>query len=65
MTVNLALIAHQLTDAELLVALRIDRNRANLAALGATLPLDLISIKRTPIGLMERDSVRPHYPTAG
>ena len=63
MTVNLALISHQLTDAELLVALQIDRNRANLAALGATLPLDLLTIKRTLIGLMERDFVRPHYPT--
>ncbi len=61
MTVNLVLISHQLTDAELLVALQIDRNRANLDALGATLPLDGLTIKRTLIGLMERDFVRPDY----
>ena len=65
MTVNLALISHQLTDAELLVALQIDRNRANLDALGATLPLDSLTIKRTLIGLMERDFVRPDYPRGG
>ena len=62
LTVNLALISHQLTDAELLVALQIDRNRANLDALVATLPLDALTIKRTLIALMERDFVRPHYP---
>lgn len=61
MTVNLALISHQLTDAELLVALQIDRNRASLDALYAKLPLDALTIKRTLIGLMERDFVRPDY----
>ena len=64
MTVNLALISHQLTDAELLVALQIDRNRANLDGLGASLPLDTLTLKRTLIGLMERDFVRPDYPRA-
>lgn len=64
MTVNLALISHQLTDTELLVTLQIDRSRANLDALGATLPLDSLTIKRTLIGLMERDFVRPDYPRA-
>lgn len=62
MTVNLALVSHQLTDAELLVALQIDRNRANLDALRTSLPLDPLTLKRTLIGLLERDFVRAEYP---
>lgn len=65
MTVHLALICHQLTDAELLVALQVDRNRANLDVLLSSLPLDSLTVKRTIIGLLERDFVRPDYPKAG
>lgn len=61
LTVHLALISHKLTDAELLVALQVDRNRATLDHLLGTLPLDVLTVKRTLIGLMERDFVRPSY----
>lgn len=65
LTVHLALISHQLTDAELLVALQIDRSRSTLDQLMMSLPLDGLTIKRTLIGLMERDFARPSYPRTG
>lgn len=65
LTVHLALISHHLTDAELLVALQVDRGGATLDHLVGTLPLDMLTVKRTLIGLMERDFVRPSYAHPG
>ena len=52
--VQLALVSHMLTDAELLVALNVDRGSSCLDRLGSTLPLDQMTLKRTVISLLER-----------
>lgn len=54
LTVQLALVSYQLTDAELLVALHLDRSTSSLRRLGETLPLDPLTMKRTVISLLER-----------
>lgn len=54
LAVQLAIVSVRLTDPELLVALAIDRGTATLDALGATIPLDRLTLRRTVISLMER-----------
>jgi hypothetical protein len=54
LAVQLALISVQLTDAELLVALSVDRGTTTLDGLAVTVPLDRLTLRRTVIGLMER-----------
>ncbi len=54
LAVQLALVSVQLTDAELLVALAVDRGTATLDGLAAVLPLDRLTLRRTVIGLLER-----------
>jgi len=54
LTVKLALVSYSLSDAELLVALHVDRADMTLKKLGETLPLDPMTLKRTVIALLER-----------
>ena len=54
LTVKLALVSYALSDAELLVALHVDRADMTLKKLGETLPLDPMTLKRTVISLLER-----------
>jgi Domain of unknown function (DUF4388) len=54
LVVQLALISVHLTDAELLVALAVDRGTATLDGLAVTVPLDRLTLRRTVISLMER-----------
>lgn len=54
LTVKLALVSFALSDAELLVALHVDRNDMTLKKLGEVLPLDPMTLKRTVISLLER-----------
>lgn len=54
LAVQLALISVHLSDAELLVALAVDRGTATLDGLAAVLPLDRLTLRRTVIGLLER-----------
>ena len=54
MAEQLGAISNQLSDAELLVALQIDKGSATLERLGTGLPLDPMKLKRILIGLMER-----------
>lgn len=54
LTVKLALVSYALSDAELLVALHVDRADMSLKKLGETLPLDPMALKRTVISLLER-----------
>ncbi len=51
---RLPLVSFQLTDAELLVALSVDRGTSTLEQLAVTLPLDSLTLKRTVIALIER-----------
>lgn len=53
-TARLSLVSYLLTDAELLVALQVDRGAMSLERLAVALPLDPLTVKRTVIGLMER-----------
>jgi hypothetical protein len=54
LAVQLALVSVHLTDAELLVALAVDRGTATLDGLAAVVPLDRLTLRRTVIGLLER-----------
>jgi len=54
LTVQLALVSYALTDAELLVALRVDRVGTTLQRLGETLLLDPLTLRRSVISLLER-----------
>lgn len=54
LSTQLALISHQLTDQELLVALQVERSLITLEQLGAMLPLEPLAFKRTVIALLER-----------
>lgn len=54
LAVQLALVSHKLTDAELLVALNVDRGTSTLDRLGTMLPLDQMTLRRTLISLIER-----------
>lgn len=57
LTVQLALVSYLLTDAELLVALHLDRSNSTLRRLEETLPLDQLTLKRSLISLLERGYV--------
>lgn len=57
LSVQLALISHLLTDAELLVALNLDRGVKNMDDLESGLPLDPLTLKRSVISLLEREFV--------
>jgi hypothetical protein len=57
LTVRLALVSYQLSDAELLVAIQIDRAPVTLQQLGQTLPLEPQVLHRTIISLLERGYV--------
>jgi hypothetical protein len=54
LTTQLALISHQLTDQELLVALHVDRGLITVERVASLLPLDPLTCKRTIISLLER-----------
>jgi hypothetical protein len=54
---QLGVISRQLSDAELLVALQIDKGAMTLNRLGATLPLEPVKLKRTIISLLEREII--------
>jgi hypothetical protein len=54
LNVHLALVSYMLTDAELLVALNVDRGSSSLGRLLSTLPLDQLTLHRTVISLLER-----------
>ena len=54
LTTQLALISHQLTDQELLVALQVERGLMTLDRVGEQLPLEPLTYKRTVISLLER-----------
>jgi phenylpyruvate tautomerase PptA (4-oxalocrotonate tautomerase family) len=54
---SLGLISRQLSDAELLVALQIDKGGMSLDRLGTSLPLEPVKLKRTVIGLLEREII--------
>jgi hypothetical protein len=54
LTVQLALVSYLLTDAELLVALHVDRATTTLKRLSQTLAIDPLTLKRTVIALLER-----------
>jgi|GEM_PF-1830132 len=54
LSAQLGVISHLLSDAELLVALSIDRGQSNIDRLEAALPLDQLTIHRTVISLQER-----------
>lgn len=62
LTSSLAPVSYLLSDAELLVALTIDRGGASLERLGTSLPLDPITLKRTLITLIERGLVSVGQP---
>jgi hypothetical protein len=54
LSTQLALISHQLTDQELLVALQVERSLMTLEQIGGALPLEPLTYKRTVISLLER-----------
>jgi hypothetical protein len=54
LSVQLALVSYLLSDAELLIALQLDRCDMTLDDLGTALPLDPMSLKRAVITLIER-----------
>lgn len=54
LSTQLALISHQLTDPELLVALQIDRSLTTLEKLAGIVPLEPLTFRRTVISLLER-----------
>lgn len=54
LSVQLALVSYLLSDAELLIALHLDRARMSLDDLGESVPLDPMSLKRAVITLTER-----------
>lgn len=54
LTVQLALVSFYMTDAEVLVALAVDRGNATLDGLASVLPLDRQTLRQTVIGLLER-----------
>lgn len=54
LAVQLALVSYQLSDAELLVALHVDRGAATVETLEKTLPLESLPLRRTIISLLER-----------
>lgn len=57
LSAQLGVISHLLSDAELLVALSIDRGQSDLDRLEAALPLDRLTIHRTVISLHERGDI--------
>lgn len=54
LNVRLALVSYMMTDAELLVALNVDRGSSSLSRLTSMLPLEPMLLKRTVISLLER-----------
>ncbi|MCC6792267.1 MAG: hypothetical protein IT336_11290, partial [Thermomicrobiales bacterium] len=62
LTVQIALVSYQLTDAELLVALHLDRSTSTLRRMGDSLPLDPLTLKRTVISLLERGFIAKGEP---
>lgn len=54
LTVNLTLVSFLLTDAELMVALQLDRAAMSLNRLAETLALEPLTLNRTVISLIER-----------
>lgn len=54
LSMQLALISHQLTDQELLVTLHVDRGLMTVDQVGALLPFEPLTYKRTLISLLER-----------
>lgn len=62
LTVQIALVSHQMTDAELLVALNLDRSSSSLRRLGESLPLDSLTLRRTVISLLERGFIERGEP---
>jgi hypothetical protein len=58
-TATLPLVSFDLTDAELLVALTVDRGGATLERLALDLPLDPLTLRRTVIALLERGYLAP------
>ena len=65
LTVQIALVSYQLTDAELLVALHLDRATSSLRRMSESLPLDPLTLKRTLISLLERGFVARGEPAQG
>jgi hypothetical protein len=62
LNVQIALVSYQLTDAELLVALHLDRSTSSLRRMEDALPLDPLTMKRTVISLLERGFVAKGEP---
>lgn len=54
LSVQLAVVSYKLTDAELLVALNVDRGSTTMERLGSTISLDQMTLNRTVISLIER-----------
>jgi hypothetical protein len=60
LAVQLALVSYLLSDAELLVALHVDRGTATVEVLEQALPIESSTLRRTIISLLERGYLTVH-----